>query len=99
MHKTTGADFIFNSLVYSTYRIHYDALNERKQMLDMQNTLTLRPYEHSFKSMPFFKATSVACMPTPPVAPKIATVFIISDYVTNHTQTHPQNRQVTPRLY
>jgi hypothetical protein len=37
--------------------------------------------------MPFFKATSVACMPTPPVAPKIATLFIFSDYVTNDTQS------------
>jgi len=59
--------------------------------------INITPLSKQFKKiMPFFKATSVACMPTPPVAPKIAILFIVSDYGTNDTQTHPQNRQVTP---
>lgn len=86
MHESTIVDFTFTSLIYPTYRIHYNALSKGKQMPDMQkNTLNLHPYQHSLKIMPFFKATSVACMPTPPVAPKIAILFIISDYVTKVT--------------
>jgi hypothetical protein len=57
MHESTIVDFTFTSLIYATYRIHYNALNKGKQTPDMQkNTLTLHPYEHSLKNHAFFQS-------------------------------------------
>jgi hypothetical protein len=99
MHDSAGAGFILTCLIYPTYPIHYNVVNECKQMLDMQNTLTLRPYEHSLKKHAFFQCYFCCMYANTSCSPKNRNslhYFRLRDKPHTNTSTKPPTH--TPSL-